>query len=119
MAKKENTGERKPRKRLGEWKHETRMVTVPGVGAVPAKVIVVSHKGHKWELPDTKEGRHRGSELIQGVEKFIAYKNRVARLQGQVADLCKLVLGDAGELLAKAADQMKTALDHMENPTKE
>ena len=108
MAK--NRGERKPRKRLGEWKHETRMVTVPGVGEVPARVIVVSHKGNTWEFPDTKDGRHRGSVAIQGVEKFIAYKNRVARLQGQVADLCKLVDGDAGDRLAQAADQMKIAM---------
>ena len=112
MAK--NTGERKPRKRLGEWKHEIRMGTVPGVGEVPAKIIVVSHKGNTWEFPDTKEGRHSGSVAIQGVEKFIAYKNRVARLQGQVSDLCKLVQGTAGELLAKAADQMQTALEHMD-----
>jgi hypothetical protein len=117
MAKeeKENGTERQSaRKRRGEWKLETRTMSVEGVGVVTYTVRVVTFEGHTWEVPDTREGRHRAAEAIQAV---VSQKNdlrQIERLRAKVQRLSERV-GDleAVNCLVKAADLLDIAAKDM------
>lgn len=113
MTKNGQQGERKPRTRPGEWKRETRTVEMPNVGEVTAKVIVVTFEGHRWEVPDTKDGRHKATLAIQAVRDVARDLRQTERLRDKVRDLCKCWPGVVGDLLAKASDNLTTAMEHM------
>jgi hypothetical protein len=115
MMAKEAKGEKVSRKRRGEWARETRMVDMPNVGQVPAVVCIVKHRGHTWEVPDTKEGRARAVALIRGVEERIHDCAYMGRLQEQVSKLARRwpsegLDSEVGGALAKAADLLRNAL---------
>jgi hypothetical protein len=104
-------------KRLGVWERVERTTQVDG-HTVPYTAVVVTHKGHRWERPDTREGRAEISVAIRTVEDRELRRVRIERLRAKVAELAKEMPGEvdveAGGAVAKAADLLRTAGELMD-----
>lgn len=111
------------RKRLGEWDRQPRTTKVDGHD-VPYTAVVVTHKGHTWERPDTKQGRAEVTAAIHAVEQHEQDRKRLAALRERVRDMLKRCTTPDGttpndqvalkEHLCKAADALAAAMEEIE-----